>query len=139
MALSAAVLSTACSAWHPRGDARDQLDLLTRALAADAPAREAMWRAAPAAQGPAGAQLGRALLQSVPGHSGSDPAAAEKSLQAILERDPPADVAAVARLRLAQLRTELRGAADCRQEVAALRQRLAQVVDIERNLNSNGR
>jgi hypothetical protein len=75
-----------------------------------------------------------ALLQSVPHHSGYDPARAREQLDALASRSPASrDVAMVARLRLA----EMGETAACRSEATELRARLSRVVDIERRLNQD--
>ncbi len=142
--LSAMLAVSGCSSWSSfsipdiRDDSRGHVDFLSRALVADGSARESMWRNTQPGKRSQDAQLRRALMQSVPGHSGYDPGAGEAALQLLLNEDPPSDIIAVARMRLAQLRTELRGAAECRQEVGQLKQRLSRVVNIERKLNQNG-
>lgn len=118
--------------------AGEELNLLTRALSTDTPGREALWCAAATDDSSAQARLHRALLQSVPGHSGYDPAAAEASLRGLLNRDLSPDQEALARFRLAQLGVEknaLRAAGECRDEVAVLKKRMADVVDIEKQLS----
>ncbi len=148
MMLSAAMSLSACSTvrdwtvhdWGVlRDDSPDYLEYLTRAMTAEGGTRESMWRAAQNAGRSQSAALRRALMQSVPGHSGYDPMTAETSLQSLLNDQPAADITAVAKLRLAELKTEGRATAECRQEVGQLKARLSQVVDIERKLNSNGR
>lgn len=136
-ALAAGALLAGCASWMPRSAAAAHADLLTQALSADPQRREQIWRGVRAGGLSAAAQLDKALMQSVPGHSGYDPAAAESALQEILDGRPSADVASTARLRLTELRTELRGSSECRQEVSDLRQRLARVVEIERRLNQD--
>lgn len=139
--LSAAMSLSACATggFHLRSDrSSDHVELLARALSADAQTREKMWRDAAPATRSQSAALDRALLQSVPGHSGYDPNAAESALVALLNDLPPDDLEWVARMRLAELRTETRAGTECRQENAQLKQRLSRVVDIERKLNRNG-
>lgn len=127
------MLLAGCAALFPRQyAAADHLDFLVQALAADARGREVLWHAVSAAEPTDDAQLRVALLQSVPDHSGYDPAAARARLDALASRRPASrDVAMVARLRLA----ELGETAECRSEATELRQRLSRVVDIERRLN----
>jgi hypothetical protein len=142
MLLSATLALSGCAQWGGlkiRDDSRDHVEFLAQALAADTSAREQMWRNARLGGNSQNAQLRRALLQSVPAHSGYDPAASESALQGLVDSDPTTDAAAVARLRLAVLKTDVRSAAECRQEVTQLRQRLSQVVDIERKLNASER
>lgn len=131
------VLTQGCATLLPGlYGAGEHLQFLADAINADPKARESMWVDAKAAlPATTGTELHLALLQSVRGHSGYNPAAAETRLQALLEHDPPDSVAAVARARL----TELRQARECHNEVQTLRERLDKVVDIERNLKDNGR
>lgn len=125
-----------CANWPSlRPDVIDHVEYLSQALAADAREREALWKAAPATDASEGARLHVALLQSIEGHSGYDPAAARQRLEALAASAPGSvDVATVARLRLAQLNEST----ECRSEVADLRQRLSRVVDIEKRMNRNG-
>jgi hypothetical protein len=118
-----------------RSRSTDELEFLDRALSGGPATREAMWRDT-VAGGHASqeAQLRLALLESVPEHSGSDPAAAQRALRGLLAQSPPQDIAAVARLRL----DELKSNNQCVGETQELRRRLAQVVNIERELDSRG-
>jgi hypothetical protein len=126
------VLLGGCAALLPRGTGPEPVAYLTQALAADAGGREALWRGLPSGDDSPSAQLRVALLQSLPLHSGHDPAAARRRLDALASHaGAPHEVAAVARLRLAQM-DEI---AECRNEADELRQRLGRVVDIERRLN----
>lgn len=120
---------------HRGPDAGDHLEYLVRALTADTQQKEQMWQ--DALKEPPGdvAALHRALLRTVPGHSGYDLAAAEAELQNILAGSPPADVAPVARARLEDLKL----ANGCRQEVEGLKRRLSKVADIERRLDQERR
>lgn len=117
--------------FHRGPEAGDHLEYLVRALTADTQQKEQMWQ--DALKEPPGdvAALHRALLRTVPGHSGYDLAAAEAELQDILSHSPPADVAPVARARLEDLKL----ANGCRQEVESLKRRLSKVADIERRLD----
>jgi hypothetical protein len=117
------------------GRATDNLEFLDRAMSGGPAAREAMWRDAVAGgRSTQEAQLRLALLQSVPDHSGADASAAQRNLRALLAQDPPPDLAAVARVRL----DELKVTSQCVGETQELRRRLAQVVDIERQLDNRG-
>ncbi|MGH8480916.1 MAG: hypothetical protein ACRES8_00465 [Nevskiaceae bacterium] len=129
------MLLAGCAAWFPQKyAAEDHVAFLTQALGADAKGREAMWRNYGAGNGSEAEQLRVALLQSLPHHSGYDPAAARERLDTLATRTPASfDVAVVARLRLA----EMGETAECRTETAELRQRLSRVVDIERRLNQD--
>jgi hypothetical protein len=120
---------------HRGTDAMDHFDYLVRALTADTQQRETMWQAAIKAPTGDEASLHRALLRTVPGHSGYDLAAAEAELQDLLSHSPTADIAPVARARLEDLRL----ANGCRQEVESLKRRLSKVADIERRLDQEKR
>lgn len=136
-ALAAAVLLGGCASMQPlvaRSRSADELEFLDRAMSSGPVTRESMWRdAVSAGHGPE-TQLRLALLQSVPDHSGSDPAAAQRNLRNLLAQNPPSDLAAVARVRL----DELRANNQCVGETQELRRRLAQVVNIERDLDKHG-
>lgn len=125
-----------CATLPPSGPARstDELEFLDRALSGGPSTREALWRETLGAGRGQEAQLRLALLQSVPEHSGSDPVAAQRNLRALLAQSPPQDLAAVARVRL----DELKAANQCVGETQELRRRLAQVVNIERELDNRG-
>ena len=122
-----------CATIFPRQySAVDHLAFLTRALDADAKGREALWRNYGHGDTSDDTQLRIALLQSVPGHAGYDPAAARMRLDALAAQSPaPLEVAAVARLRLAEMNETV----ECRNEATELKARLARVVDIERRLD----
>lgn len=121
-----------------RPDAREHLEFLAQAMNASLAVREAMWQNARLDQGGAAADLRKALMQSVPDHSGYDPVAAEHGLQALLAQAPSPDVTAVAQVRLAELKAADKATEACRAETAALKDRLSKVVDIERKLNDDG-
>ncbi|MGH8462183.1 MAG: hypothetical protein ACRESS_11285 [Stenotrophobium sp.] len=108
--------------------AREQLDFMARAMSASPSAREAMWQSARAGGTSERAELRAALLQSIPDHSGYDPGAAQRRLKAFLARNPSPGLAAVARVRIA----ELADSDNCREEAADLRRRMTMMVDIER-------
>jgi hypothetical protein len=110
----------------------DHIEFLSQALQSDPHARDTMWRNLVNKDSSDDAELRAALLQSVPGHAGYDVAEARARLDALAAKSPASlEVARVARLRLSQLDDGSLG----RDEVAALKQRLARVVDIERRLN----
>ncbi|HUS23338.1 MAG TPA: hypothetical protein VM369_00170 [Candidatus Binatia bacterium] len=115
--------------------ARQHLEFYARAMSAEAADREQMWRDVSAAAPGEDAALRRALMQGVPGHSGYDPYASMAALEGVLERKPSADVTAVARARLFELRDDN----TCRDQVAALKRRLADLVNIERSLEQSGK
>jgi hypothetical protein len=116
-------------------DAAEHLEFLVEALTADSQRRESLWQATLKENPGEDASLRRALLRSVPGHSGYDLAAAEADLQALLAQSPSADVAPVARARL----EDLRATNACRAEVDQLKRRLSKVADIERRLDRERR
>lgn len=134
----AAVLLGGCATWQPSlGGSRgtDDLEFLDRALTGSPATREAMWRQTQAAERSQDTQLRLALLQSVPDHPGYDPWAAQRNLRGLLAQEPPPDLAAVARVRL----DALRSTNQCVGENQELRRRLAEVVNIERQLDNRGR
>lgn len=136
-ALAAAALLGGCASMQPlvtRSRTADELEFLDRAMTSGPATREAMWRDTVAAGRGPETQLRLGLLQSVPDHSGSDPSAAQRSLRNLLAQNPPSDLAAVARVRL----DELRATNQCVGETQELRRRLAQVVNIERDLDKRG-
>ena len=105
--LALSLLASGCAAWSQNMAALDHLGFLTQALDADAKGREALWRYHAASGKSDDAQLRTALLQSLPNHSGYDPAAARERLDALASKNPASiDVASVARLRLAQMGTD---------------------------------
>lgn len=127
------MLAGGCASWSSRHlSAVDHIAFLSQALQSDPKGRELMWRELSADERSDDAELRSALLQSVAGHSGTDLNAARQRLDALAVKNPASlEVASLARLRLAQLTEN----AQCRDEVAELKQRLARVVDIERRLN----
>lgn len=116
-------------------DAAEHLEYFAEAIAAEPSRRERLWQSA--LQEPPGpdAALHRALLRTVAGHSGYDPAAGETELHALLAQKPPRDVAAVARARL----EDLRAINACRTEAESLKRRLSKVADIEKRLDQERR
>lgn len=122
-----------CASWSSRHlSAVDHIAFLSQALQSDPKGRELMWRELSVDERSDDAELRSALLQSVPGHSGTDLTVARQRLDALAVKNPASlEVASLARLRLAQLTEN----SQCRDEVAELKQRLARVVDIERRLN----
>lgn len=131
--LAAALLLAGCAGVRPMTNTRaiDQLEFLARADEATPAAREALWKEAQAGSRDADNRLRIALLQSLPEHSGYDPVAAQRGLRALLAQDPADEISALARVRL----TELREDGQCASENQGLRKRLAQVVDIERQID----
>ena len=123
-----------CAAWPLAGpDASDHLDYYAAVINMSPAGRERAWKEAQAADRSDAADLRQALLRSVPGHAGSDPDLAASELEDLLVRQPADEIGAVARARL----LELQNAGECREEVTALKRRLADVVNIERNLEMN--
>ncbi|MBL6750934.1 MAG: hypothetical protein ISP90_10455 [Nevskia sp.] len=132
MLLSLAALCAGCATAPQRvPDALAETEFLGRAMEQSPAAREATWRATLAGRPGIETSLRVALLQSVPEHSGYDPAAAQRGLRALLAQNPPEDVAAVARVRLGELRLR----SQCENESLELRRRLSKVAQIERDLD----
>lgn len=114
-------------------DAVGHLDFLTRAQAADARGRDHMWRELRDADAASpDAVLQSALLQSLPGHAGTDVPAARQKLRRLTQSHYPLQVALLARLRIQQLQELQQSQRLCREENEDLRRRLEAVVDIER-------
>ena len=107
---------------------REPLRFWTSAVEGDAGKREALWREA--RQSRSGWDI--AMLQSLPDSSHYDPDAAEKSLRAMLKRGLPEDEAMLARLRL----IEMDNNRVCRDEVASLRARMSEIVNIETRIKN---
>lgn len=137
--LLAALVAAGCTIGpvhvHRGRDAADHLEYLARALAAEPSQREQLWQSALQERSGEEATLHRALLRTVAGHSGYDPAAAEAELQGLLAQSPAAAVGSVARARLEDLRV----ANACRNEVEVLKRRLSKVADIEKRLDQERR
>lgn len=112
-----------------------QYEYLMQALAADAPAREALWQDLQLQSEGRHKALRQALLRSVPGHTGHDLAAAESELQAFLAQGPQSGLAPVAKARLEDVRAQRA----CRIEVESVKRRLSKVADIERRQDQNRR
>jgi hypothetical protein len=143
-AISAGLLLSGCATIQAglRGDApaafsssSSQLDFMVNAMNATPDQREKLWRAH---RGDGGSEAGRlriALLESLPSHSGYDPAAAQRDLRKLAARNTKTDndIRDLARLRLAELDT-LR---DMQASNTELQQRLDKIVAIERNLDRN--
>lgn len=133
--LSLVLICDGCTSFPGlRPDVHDHLDFLTQALNADPQARESMWKASQNSDSSYSAKLHRALLRSVPGHSGYDSKMAEANLRSLIQQVPATDVAAVAHTRLAELKAD----AACRNEVDMLKLRLSKMVDIERQIKDGG-
>lgn len=133
--LSSILICNGCASFPSlRPDAHDHLDFLTQALIADPQTRESMWKASQNSDNSYSAKLRRALLRSVPKHSGYDPMMAEANLGSLIQQVPATDIGAVARARLAELKAD----AACRNEVDTLKLRLSKMVDIERRINNEG-
>ncbi|MDB5985995.1 MAG: hypothetical protein JWR16_1048 [Nevskia sp.] len=94
-----------------------------------------MWRHARKGDGSRESELRIAVMQSLPGHTGYDAPAARRHLQALRAASPPDEIAAVAQLRLAEMHTD----DALRDENQSLRQRLSQLVDIERSMVARDR
>lgn len=109
------------------------VEFLADALAADSGEREKIWLSVRDADLTTEQKLRRALMQSVPGHSGYNAGAAQRQLRSLTAKPLAADLKAIASVRL----HELESAGQCRLEVQHLRQRMSRVVDIERQLNGD--
>jgi len=98
--------------------------------------REKMWRHARKGDGSRESELRIAVMQSLPGHTGYDAPAARRHLQVLRGGTASDDeIAAVAQLRLAEMHAE----DALRDENQSLRQRLSQLVDIERSMVARDR
>src|SRR5882757_4421424 len=123
-------------AWIPlQLHAIPPLEYLSTALDATPDQREKMWRHARKGDGSRESELRIAVMQSLPGHTGYDAPAARRHLQALRGGAAPDEVAAVAQLRLAEMHAE----DALRDENQSLRQRLSQLVDIERSMVARDR
>ncbi len=101
-----------------------------KAVQASNAERNAMWRDA---QTPDKAwQI--ALLQSLPDYTRYDPAAARSGLKKVLAENNWDDVAAVARIRLADLKSDR----VCEERVSEFERRLNEVIAIEKQLDEHG-
>lgn len=119
----------------PLGQGPAPVEFLAQALQAGPAKRESMWQSVRNEEFSAEQQLRRALMQSLPQHSGYEPAAAQRQLRKLAARPLASELRALARLRLLQLED----GGQCQAEVRRLRQRMADVVDIERELNRGAR
>lgn len=126
------LLSSACAPLQlqsqPEPKTRDALRFWVSAVEGDAVRREALWREARQSR----SGWNTAMLQSLPDSARYDPDSAEKGLRAALKRGLPEDEAALARLRL----VDLEGTRQCRDEVAQLRSRMSQIVNIETRIEN---
>ena len=112
-------------------DAVYDLQYLQRALNASPAGREAMWRDTEAEARSFDSSIRTALMQSVPDHSGYDPVAAQHTLRGVIAQSPSPGIVALAQVRL----DEIRSNSLCYSQNQELRHRLAQVVEIDRNLD----
>lgn len=102
-----------------------------RAVQAGTSERNAMWRQA---QTPDKAwQI--ALLQSLPDYNRYDPAAARSGLKKALTESRWDDVAAVARIRLADMKSDR----VCEERVSEFERRLNEVIAIEKRLDEHAK
>lgn len=132
LALSGCTTLSALSA--SRDSAGDQLDFMVQAMSANPSEREALWQSTRNGGQSQRAELRFALMQSIPGHSGYDPAAARKNLNHFLLGNPSPGLASVARARIA----ELDASSSCRTDAAEMHHRVDQMVDIERHQDLQG-
>lgn len=107
------------------------LGFWAQAVEAGADERERMWADAQYA----GQDWQVALLQSLPDYHRYDPAAARRGLRKAADAYPSSDIAAIARIRLADLQNRK----SCQAQVELLQKRLADVIAIERRLDDDGR
>lgn len=128
MLLSSAGCATLPDYWPGGGGA---LDFWAAAVAADENGRDAMWQRARDENRP----WQQALLQSLPSYRRYDAQAARRALKQTLSTHPSGDIAALARVRLADL--EDRQA--CYVQTQELQRRLDEVIAIERKIDANGR
>jgi hypothetical protein len=138
-AISAGFLLSACALDAGRNEvmpapSSSQLQFLVTAINATPEQREKLWRAN---RGKTDSDVGRlriALLESLPAHSGYDPAAALRDLKKLsARRQADADIRNLAQLRLSELET-LR---EYQASNADLQRRLDQIIAIERGLDRN--
>ncbi len=109
----------------------DELEFLGRAENGDPSEYAALWKETLAAPRSQERSLRIALLQSIPGHTGYDPADAQRKLRSLIAQNPPAGMAAVVRMRL----DELNSREQCLAQTRELQHRLTEVVDIERQMD----
>jgi hypothetical protein len=140
-AISAGLLLSGCASLNAGllgstpapAPASTDLDFMVSAINAPPELREKLWRQYRGATGSESGRLRIALLESLPGHSGYDTAAAQRDLRRIGARKSDADLRNLAKLRLAEL--------DAQRELQAsnadLQRRLDQIVSIERGLDRN--
>lgn len=115
----------------PAVSATTEVEYLAGAVAATPMERERLWREAVTAdRGDEQSLLRLALLRSLSGHSGHAPGTAHRDLSALRASSSTPGIAAIASIRLAQMRA----AAECEQHVEVLEQRLSRIADIEREL-----
>jgi hypothetical protein len=133
--LSLSLLMSACAQfplqpYQPPQGASTALAFWSEAIEADASRRASMLRDARRWK----AEWQIAMLSSLPGNGGEDVSGSQRALRAVLRQNLPPDQSALARLRL----REIEQATACMSNVAELRGRLNQIVDIERQIQ-NGR
>lgn len=131
------MLTSGCTSLNFRSPLEPQetpLAFMARAAAASPAARESIWRSLrnPNTDPDYAAKV--ALMQSLPSHSGYDPATAQRRLRAVAAREPNTQAGMVARIRVAEIGEH--GAREA--EISNLQQRLAKIVDIERSLDRDG-
>lgn len=116
--------------------ARPQLDFIAQMTAASPADRETQWQALRTDNSNSGsAELRLGLMQSIPEHSGYDPVAARRRLKTFLTHKPSPDLAAVARMRIEEIDSNN----TCRDELSALRKRMALMIEIERRQSTERR
>lgn len=131
------MLASGCSTLNFRSPLEPQetpLAFMARAAAASPAMRESIWRSLRSPNTDPDYATKLALMQSLPSHSGYDPATAQRRLRAITAREPQTQAGLLARIRVAEIGE--RGAREA--EISDLQQRLAKIVDIERSLDRDG-
>lgn len=137
LSLGIALSTSACAYLPATADsARPQLDFIAQMMSASPAEREVQWQALRTDNSDSDSiELRLGLMQSIPDHSGYDPAAARRRLKTFLSHKPSPDLAAVARMRMG----EIDSGNSCHDELSALRKRMTMMVDIERRQSTERR
>lgn len=135
--VSVALCLSACihgplAGWRATYTATTELEFLVGAINADPMEREALWDQSVqrSEDGDEQQALRMALLASLPGHSGHAPGRAERRLREIRDSSNTPGIAAIAALRLSDLRVRR----ECEDTISELEERLSQIANIERDL-----
>lgn len=129
--------ASACAYMPATSDsARPQLDFIAQMMSASPADREEQWQALRSdGSDTDSVELRLALMQSIPDHSGYDPVSARRRLKTFIAHKPSPDLAAVARMRIG----ELDSSNNCHDELASMRKRMSQMVEIERRQSTERR